>query len=120
MSDFQEAVKDTEWFEKLKQIKTTDEFLSLCQSKGINFSEGETIALLPNNKAVELSDEELEQATGGFHVGVSLDLCQKEYSHFCDRMFWGKCEHFKYEYENHLTYVTCAKGYFKKIHLVAL
>jgi predicted ribosomally synthesized peptide with nif11-like leader len=123
ISELQKAVQDTEWFEKLKKVNTVEEFAVLCEEKGIRFSEDELkkgVALLSNDTSAPLSDEELAEATGGFSIGISIDLCQKEYSHFCHRMFWGKCEHFKIEYENQMRYVSCDKGFFKKIYLLAI
>ena len=117
MADLQKAVSDTEFSEKLKVVKTPEEFLHLCQAKGIQFTRDEVskiIAPLPD-QAAALTDEELEQATGGFHIGLSIDLCQHEPSIVCARMFWGKCEHYFIEYEGQLKYVSCKKGFFKKL-----
>ena len=119
MPDLQDAMQDKEWLEKLRQVKTRDEFAGLCREKGIVFAGDETGSaadLLPGTTD-KLSDDELDRATGGFiRIGVSIDLCQKQYSCFCTRMPWGYCDNFKVgEQINGFYNVGCIKGYFTGI-----
>ena len=70
---------------------------------------------MSSNKTDKLSDDELDQATGGFiRIGVSVDLCQKQYSCFCNRMFWGYCENFRVDEQTDGFYISCIKGYFTR------
>jgi len=63
----QEAMKDAEWIEKVRQTKPTEELCSLFGQKGIEVSEQEVKKLVSRitNNIIELNDEELEQVSGG-------------------------------------------------------
>jgi len=125
----EEARKDTEWVEKVKHVKTVEEYIKLFEEKGIEIplEEREKIAtFMTKNKIRELSDEEMDQAVGGWFP--FLDQCVQMFTDRCTRtgIFGtsGECPNFRsgvgYERDNRgyeWELGSCQKGYFQMVRI---
>jgi predicted ribosomally synthesized peptide with nif11-like leader len=81
---FWEAVQaDEDLQEKLQGAADLDAFLAIAKEAGFNISKADWLEYQAN-QTLELSDEELESVTGGFHVCIWMGIGR-------DRTEAGRC-----------------------------
>ena len=107
-----------ELLEKAKQAKTAEELLEMAKAEKVELTEEEAAkAFAELNKSGELSDEELDNVSGGcggpdykYDIGDSVLIRGKQFSY---RVLW------RYRsYPAGIIFYNCANSYFPEIEIL--
>ena len=94
---------NTELLEKAKEAKSTEELLTLAKENGVELTKEETEAYFAQmNKSGELSDEELDNVSGGgCHAKDGRLIVTSAYS--CEDFTCKLCGSHRRDYHTHVT-----------------
>ncbi|WHH58258.1 Nif11-like leader peptide family natural product precursor [Petroclostridium sp. X23] len=115
----EELKNDPVFLDKLKEVKTKSELFAILKEAGYEFNQEELKEFTSSDqKATELSDEELNNVTGGGWLGDLMNdlyrslMCRKLY---CSSICWS-CSKFDYQVgdgnSREWKYYKCNNGYF--------